>query len=240
MLTDTARNKLHCGESWSKNWSNLSLSPCDLSPWLAQTSISMKLNSVLFQSLFNKFLCKSQILQSGKGVRKYVYHGSEKCECISFCTQSIFLVISDQERRCTYFFFFFLTEIISIFLYDVTGILQIECQGWNEHFFTSDVVKWKHFPHYCPFVRGIHRPLVTLRKMPVIWIFYILFDDSLNKLLYKQSNGQWLKTPWRLCNVAVMNGGVGIYKTNDNKVVAATAFQFKQWPNDITTCNLVM
>ena len=76
--------------------------------------------------------------------------------------------------------------------------------------------------------------------MPIIWIFYILVDDSLNKLLYKQSNGQWLKTLWRLCNVAVMNGGVGIYKTNDNKVVAATAFQFKQWPNDITTCNLVM
>ena len=37
-----------------------------------------------------------------------------------------------------------------------------------------------------------------------------------------------------------MNGGVWICKTNDNKVVTATAFQFKQWPNDITTYNLVM
>ena len=162
MLTNTARNKLHCAESWHKNCSNLSLSPCDPSPGLGQTSISMKLNSVSFQSLSNKFLCKSQILQSGKGVRKYVYHGSEKCECITFCT---------------YFFFFFLTEIISNFSCNVTGMIQIECQGWNEHFFTSDVVKWKHFPHYCPFVRGIHGPLVNLRKGPVLWIFYILWTS---------------------------------------------------------------
>ena len=47
---------------------------------------------------------------------------------------------------------------------------------------------------------------------------------SLNKLLYKQSNGQWLKTLWRLCYVAVMNRCVGICKTDDNKVVTATAF----------------
>ena len=69
---------------------------------------------------------------------------------------------------------------------------------------------------------------------------YTLFDDSLNKLLYKQSNGKLLKTLWRLCNVAVINGCVGICKTNDNNVVTATAFQFKQWPNDITICSLVM
>ena len=186
MLHYTARNKLHCAQSWHKDWSNLSLSPCDLSRRLGQTSISMKLNSVLFQSLFNKFLCESQILKSGKGVKKHVYHGSENCECISFCIEFIFLVISDQERRCTYslfvylfiyifiyLFIYLLTEMISNFLYNVTGMVQIECQGWNEYFVTSDVVKWKHFPHYCPFVRGIHRLLVILRKGPVIWIFVI-------------------------------------------------------------------
>ena len=196
----------------------------------------MKLNSVSFQSLFNKFLCKSQILQNGKGVRKDVYHGSEKCECISFCIDYILIFLA--KKGDAPILFIFLTEIILNFLYDVTGMVQIECQGWNEYFFTSDVVKWKHFPHYCPFVRGIHRPLVILRKGPVIWIVYILFGVSLNKLLYKQWNGQWLKTLWRLWNVAVINEGVGICKTNDNKAVTATAFQFKQWPNDITTCNL--
>ena len=25
----------------------------------------------------------------------------------------------------------------------------------------DDVIKWKHFPRYCPFVRGIHRPPVN-------------------------------------------------------------------------------
>ena len=27
--------------------------------------------------------------------------------------------------------------------------------------FYDDVIKWKHFPHYWPFVRGIHRPPVN-------------------------------------------------------------------------------
>ena len=29
---------------------------------------------------------------------------------------------------------------------------------WMNH---DDVIKWKHFPRYCPFVRGIHRSLVN-------------------------------------------------------------------------------
>ena len=29
---------------------------------------------------------------------------------------------------------------------------------WLNH---DDVIKWKHFPHYCPFVRGIHRSPVN-------------------------------------------------------------------------------
>ena len=28
-------------------------------------------------------------------------------------------------------------------------------------FFHDDVIKWKHFPHYCPYVRGIHRTPVN-------------------------------------------------------------------------------
>ena len=31
-------------------------------------------------------------------------------------------------------------------------------QHWKEH---DDVIKWKHFPHYWPFVRGIHRSPVN-------------------------------------------------------------------------------
>ena len=29
------------------------------------------------------------------------------------------------------------------------------------HFYHDDVIKWKHFPRYSPFVRGIHRSLVN-------------------------------------------------------------------------------
>ena len=31
----------------------------------------------------------------------------------------------------------------------------------NHHTLHDDVMKWKHFPHYWPFVRGIHRSLVN-------------------------------------------------------------------------------
>ena len=32
------------------------------------------------------------------------------------------------------------------------------CHEWCEH---DDVIKWKHFPCFCPFVRGIHRSPVN-------------------------------------------------------------------------------
>ena len=54
------------------------------------------------------------------------------------------------------------------------------------------VIKWKHFPRYWPFVQGIHRsPL--------------FFDLRLNKQLNKQSWSWWFETLsrslWRHCNV---------------------------------------
>ena len=32
--------------------------------------------------------------------------------------------------------------------------------GSSGFVYHDDVIKWKHFPRYCPFVRGIHRPPV--------------------------------------------------------------------------------
>ena len=46
MLTHSARNNFTALSRHAKIGSNLSLSPCDLSPRLGQTSISMKLSSV--------------------------------------------------------------------------------------------------------------------------------------------------------------------------------------------------
>ena len=44
----------------------------------------------------------------------------------------------------------------------------------------DDVIKWKYFPRYWPFVRGIHRS-------PVTRSFDVFFDLRLNKRLSKQS-----------------------------------------------------
>ena len=65
----------------------------------------------------------------------------------------------------------------------------------------DDVMKWKHFPRYWPFVRGIHRGPT---QRPVTRSFDVFFDLRLNKRLSKQSWGLWLETPsrpsWRHCN----------------------------------------
>ena len=70
----------------------------------------------------------------------------------------------------------------------------------------DDVIKWKHFPRYWPFVRGIHRsPVNSPHKGQ--WrgalMFYLIC--ALNKQLSKQLWGWWFETPsrslWRHCNV---------------------------------------
>ena len=41
----------------------------------------------------------------------------------------------------------------------------------------DDVIKWKHFPRYWSFVRGIHRsPVNSLHKRPVMRSFDVYFD----------------------------------------------------------------
>ena len=79
---------------------------------------------------------------------------------------------------------------------------------WMTGFFNihSDVIKWKHFPRYWLFVRGIHRSPVNspdkgqwrgalMFSMICVWINNI----------GKQSWGWWFETPshplWRHCNV---------------------------------------
>ena len=69
----------------------------------------------------------------------------------------------------------------------------------------DDVIKWKHFPCYWPFVRGIHRSLVNSpAQRPVTRSFDVFFDLHLNKRLSKQWWGWWFETPlhplWRHCN----------------------------------------
>ena len=56
--------------------------------------------------------------------------------------------------------------------------------------FHDDVIKWKHFQRYWPFVRGIHRsPVNSPHQGPVTRP-----DLRLNKRLSKQSCGWWFET----------------------------------------------
>ena len=76
----------------------------------------------------------------------------------------------------------------------------------------DDVIKWKHFSRYRPFVRGIHRSQVNSpSQRPVTRVFDLLFDLRLNKRLNKQSRRRWFETSscslWRHCDE--MNHDVG-------------------------------
>ena len=68
----------------------------------------------------------------------------------------------------------------------------------------DDVIKWKHFPRYWPFVRGIHRLPVNSPHKGQWRGVLIFFDLRLNKQLSKRSWGWWFGTPshalWGHCN----------------------------------------
>ena len=71
----------------------------------------------------------------------------------------------------------------------------------------DDVIKWKYFPRYWPFVRGIPGLGEFPAQRPVTRSFDVFFDLYLNKRLSKQSWGWWFETLscplWRHCNGAV-------------------------------------
>ena len=73
----------------------------------------------------------------------------------------------------------------------------------------DDVIKWKHFPHYWPFVREINRsPVISPHKGQ--WRGALMFSlICLNKRLSKQWWGWWFDVPscslWRQCNDIVRN-----------------------------------
>ena len=79
--------------------------------------------------------------------------------------------------------------------------------GWCH----DDVIKWKHFPCYWSFVRGIHRSPLNSPQRPVTWwrgaLMFSLIR-ALNKRLSKQSWGRWFETQsrslWRHCNAMVL------------------------------------
>ena len=67
----------------------------------------------------------------------------------------------------------------------------------------DDVIKWKHFPCYWPFVRGVTGEFPAQR--PVTRSLDVFFYLRLNKQFSKQSLGWWFEMPSRSlcrhCNV---------------------------------------
>ena len=104
----------------------------------------------------------------------------------------------------------------------------------------DEVIKWKHFPRYWPFVWGIHRsPVNSPHKWPVTQTFDVFFDLRLNRRLSKQWWSWWfemlLHPLWRHCNVL---------HTSNNELFNTTPLPrpmliYCQWdPNEGTSVTL--
>ena len=76
----------------------------------------------------------------------------------------------------------------------------------------DDLIIWKHFPRYWPFVRGIHlSPVNSTHKGQWRGALKVSLICALNKRLDKQSWGWWFETPSRSllhhCNDKTISGG---------------------------------
>ena len=71
-------------------------------------------------------------------------------------------------------------------------------EGWAH----DAVIKWKHFPRYCPLCGEFTGEFPS--QKPVTRSFDMFFDLRLNKRLSNQRSGWWFETPlcslWRHCN----------------------------------------
>ena len=77
--------------------------------------------------------------------------------------------------------------------------MLMNCQQVSFEIIHDEVIKWKHFPRYWPFLRWIHRsPGNSLHKGQ--WRGALMFSliCALNKRLSKQSSGWWFETRSRL------------------------------------------
>ena len=86
-----------------------------------------------------------------------------------------------------------INPIGTVCVYTTKQSTPIPCAYYTGH---DDVIKWKHFPRYWPFVRG-NSPVTGEfpAQRPVTQSFDVFFDLRLNKRLSKQSRGWWFETP---------------------------------------------
>ena len=104
----------------------------------------------------------------------------------------------------------------------------------------DDVIKWKHFPCYWPFVRG-NSPVTGefSAQRPVTQSFQVVFDLCLNKRLSKQSWGCWFEILSHHYDVTVMSiKFIGIYKQSNKSWECSDTMKLTS-PQIFTYQNLV-
>ena len=88
-------------------------------------------------------------------------------------------------------------------------------QALHQH---DDVIKWKHFPRYWPFVRGIHPSRVNSPHNGK-WRGALMFSMICALIkMGKQSRGRWFDTPsrslWRHCNEFLLSLAIAVFWLN--------------------------
>ena len=108
----------------------------------------------------------------------------------------IFLWIVDEWKPCKIFEVNMCMGLANISKYPLNNSWI-----WYDNANHDDVIKWKYFLRYWPFVRGFHRSSVNSpQKRPLTRSFDIFFDLRLNKRLSKQWWGRWFEAlPRPLC-----------------------------------------
>ena len=80
----------------------------------------------------------------------------------------------------------------------ILGLKTAQDRRMHMYMYHDDVIKWKHFPCYWLFMRGIHRsPVYSPHKGQWRRSFDVFFHLHLNKRLSKQSRGWWFGKPSR-------------------------------------------
>ena len=131
------------------------------------------------------------------------------CQCTIYPSSQLIrqFEITQKPMKDHIFISYILSRYLSGTCHNtVLASITLEGKGWyRDSFYTNDdIIKWKHFPRYWPFVPGCNGTRWIPHTKPVTRSFDVFFDLRLNKRLSKQSWGWWfgtlLRPLWRRCN----------------------------------------
>ena len=104
------------------------------------------------------------------------------------------------------------------------------------HKIHDDVIKWKHFPRYWPFVRGIHQsPVNSLHKGQWRWALMFFICVWINGWVNKHEAGNWRRYRAHY-NVTVMSSSVAWRVTRCRFLLHRTCTNVKVTTALLVTC----